>query len=413
MKKILLTILFVLPIMIFADTYTLDNLISEGLKNSFDMQNEEFNLESAKTDVTTSYLTLLPSGSLSANKSYSNDEWNLISSGFSMSQSVAWNDSRYFSITQTLKNKESANLSYIDRKKRFVFDLFSKYINVLKTQKNIEILKENYALQEKTTNRIKIKYKTGNAALLDVKQSEISLLSYNIEITDAESKLDNMRYDLFSFINIEDKGKEFEDIKIDVENVNINNIFFKKNNTIKISQNNFENQKLSLLQQKLNLFPSLSFSTSYNFGSTYPYDFLNFKRYQSSFSMGISFSYSIFDIPFNNLNYARSKRKLHLQYLTLGKSISDEKIRFIHLKKDLRSLKKSYLLEKQKLTLAEDNFELAQAQFNLGYISLLDFEQNKINLINSKLTFNNKYYDILTQIENLKLQISSEILNEW
>lgn len=413
MKKKITLLLIILPIIIFADTYTLDFLISQGIMHSFDMQSEELNLQSAETDMLTTYMTLLPSANISANKNYSNKEWQLISSGFSIGESVSWNDYRYFSIKQKLRDKKNAKLSYSEKKKRFVFNVFSKYVNVLKAQKNLNILKENYKLQEKTKNSMKIKYESGNASLLDFKQTEISLLSDRIKINDAENDLDNMRYELFSFINIKDEKKELEDISINIKDVNIDSIVFAENNSIKISKNNFKNKEISLLQQRLNLYPSLSLSMSYNYSSTYPYDFLNFNKYKSSYSMGISFSYSIFDIPSKKLNYAQSKRMLHFQDLQLNKDISDQKQKFEQLKKDLLSLKKSYLLEKQKLTLAENNFELAQDQFNLGYISLLDFDKNKISLMNSKISFNNTYYDIISKIENLKLQISSKVLNKW
>ncbi|MBC8384110.1 MAG: hypothetical protein H8E57_01165, partial [Candidatus Cloacimonetes bacterium] len=65
----LLFLLIILPILCFAQEYTLEELIEIGLEKSYDIQTEEISYLNSSSYLKSSWLELLPSLSLSASKS--------------------------------------------------------------------------------------------------------------------------------------------------------------------------------------------------------------------------------------------------------------------------------------------------------------------------------------------------------
>jgi len=412
MKKLILILFLFIPFVLFSQKITLEYLIDKGLQNSLDIMQNENDLASQKTNLITSYLTLLPSASVSASKSYPNGEENNISAGFSLGESFSWNDGRYFSIKNAIISKKNAELNFQNKKRNFIYSIFSKYIAILQAEKNLEIQKENLKIQKNLLERTKLKYESGEANKLDYQQAQISFLSMKIDINKAKNDIENLRYDLFSLVGIEDEKQSLADIRFDINKLpEIKN--FDKNNEIKIEKNNLIISELSLLQQKLNLFPSLSVGFSYNYSSSPYYDFLNFDNYMKSHSISISFSYGLFDIPTKKLNFNLAKRRFYLQKLFLDKKIKDTKNEVSKMKKDLEALYQTYRMQKEKLSLAKENFKMAKEQYDAGYISLLDYDRSKIDFMNSKISYNRTYYNIILKLGQIDMKLSQKIFGKW
>jgi multidrug efflux system outer membrane protein len=412
MKKLILILFLFIPLVLFSQKITLEYLIDKGLQNSLDIMQNENDLASQKTNLITSYLTLLPSASVSASKSYPNGEENNISAGFSLGESFSWNDGRYFSIKNAIISKKNAELNFQNKKRNFIYSIFSKYIAILQAEKNLEIQKENLKIQKNLLERTKLKYESGEANKLDYQQAQISFLSMKIDINKAKNDIENLRYDLFSLVGIEDEKQSLADIRFDINKLpEIKN--FEENNEIKIEKNNLIISELSLLQQKLNLFPSLSVGFSYNYSSSPYYDFLNFDNYMKSHSISISFSYGLFDIPTKKLNFNLAKRRFYLQKLFLDKKIKDTKNEVSKMKKDLEALYQTYRMQKEKLSLAKENFKMAKEQYDAGYISLLDYDRSKIDFMNSKISYNRTYYNIILKLGQIDMKLSQKIFGKW
>ena len=85
-KLVLLIILF--PIFCFAEQYYLDELIELGLERSVEMQKEISSYQNSKSSLRSSYMEILPSASIIANKSkIIEKDWNR-TSGFSLTKSI-------------------------------------------------------------------------------------------------------------------------------------------------------------------------------------------------------------------------------------------------------------------------------------------------------------------------------------
>jgi len=410
MKRILFLLILVLPILSWAKEYTLDDLINIGLEKSLYVKQENVNYKNTASSLNSSYLSLLPSFNVNANKSNSDGEWNNASGGLGLNENLSLNESRYFSIRRAINNQKNSELSLQNTHKQIAYTIFSKYLNILESQKSLNIQQENLKLQKKIHNQIQVQFDAGNKSLLDLKQSEITLIDYEISVNEAENNLEQLRKDLFSYLNIEDKHWNFSEPEFSIKK--IDNLY-QENYSLKMERNSLKNSKLSLFQQKLDFFPTLSVGFNYNYNSNLGSDILDLQKYDASYFISLSASYSIFDIWDKRESYKRSKRNLDFQKLNLEDSERKNKDKFENLKKDIITLQKSLNLYSKKLKLSKENLEMAQEQYKLGIISLLDLDRSNIDYFSAQLSNNNKYYELIRKQEEMNLLLSQKILGKW
>lgn len=411
MKKILL-ILIILPALVFAQEYTLEQLIEIGLDKSYDIQSELASNKNSASYLRSSLYGVLPSVSISAGKDKNldaiNPEWNGGAS-LSISKSIFLNEPTYYNIHTSILDKKNADLSLEEKRKQIAYYIFSSYLSVLESQKILGIQEKNLELQHKIYNQVKVQYDAGEKSLLELKQSEISLIDYEIAVNEAENSLFKTRKDLFSYLNMTDEGYDFVEPEFTISDEKFS---FQSNNTLLQKKNSLTSSKVRLVQTMMDFLPSLTLSYS-----VYHNDDNDINAYsdylRTSNTLSISASYDIFNLLEKGEAYSRSKRNLRVQKIDFEISERDYTIELTNLQNDLETLNRSYNLYSDKLKLAEDNLNMAQEQYRLGMISLLDMDRAKIDHQNAQLSYNNHHYNLLRKQEEINLLLSNKILGKW
>ncbi|KQC07538.1 MAG: hypothetical protein APR54_00820 [Candidatus Cloacimonas sp. SDB] len=421
MKNPLLLLLIFVPLLLGGQTYDLETLIELGLEHSYDMQQEEVTYQNYRSYLTSSWLGLLPQATV--NVSRINSEVNIYndnpvtgstrdwsnSAGFSLTKSISLNESDYYNIRTSVLNKKNAELSLEDMRKEVAFQIFSKYLYVLETQKNLNIREENLRIQQKIHDQIQVQYETGDKSLLDLKLSEVTLIDYEIAVNEAENALIQQRQDLFSYLNLTDAGYDLIEPEFTVREqqpaYQDNNELFRKRNLLKSS-------KLSSFQQLMDFLPTLSLGYHYYSNSTSE-ELKDFDSYDDSYTISLTASYAIFDLFEKREAYARTRRNLRIQELDLVISEKDLKKSLSTLESDLVTLRRSRDLYEEKLILSESNLEMAQEQFRLGMISTLDLDKVRLDYLNAQLSYNNRYYELIRKQEEINRKLSLLILGKW
>lgn len=411
MKKILL-ILIILPALVFAQEYTLEQLIETGLDKSYDIQSELANNKNSTSYLRSSLYGVLPSVSISAQKNkYLDDidsEWDANAS-LSISKSIFLNEPTYYNIHTSILDKKNADLSLDEKRKQIAYYIFSSFLNVLESQKILGIQKKNLELQHKIYNQVKVQYDAGEKSLLELKQSEISLIDYEIAVNEAENSLFKTRKDLFSYLNLTDEGYDFVEPEFTISDEKFS---FQSNNALLQKKNSLTSSKVRMVQTMMDFLPTLTlgYSVSHNDDN----DINAYSDYlRTSNTLSISASYDIFNLLEKGEAYSRSKRNLRVQKIDFEISKRDYAIELTNLQNDLKTLKRSYSLYSDKLKLAEDNLNMAQEQYRLGMISLLDMDRAKIDHQNAQLSYNNHHYNLLRKQEEINLLLSSKILGKY
>jgi len=211
-------------------------------------------------------------------------------------------------------------------------------------------------------------------------------------------------------LNVQDKEHDFAEPEFEEIESELN---FQNNLNMKILKNEIKSSKLSLFQTKLNFFPTLYFSYSYNYNNADNEAFFDFDEYDDSQTISLNASYSIFDLLDKRESLSRTTRNFKIQKLSFEDTEKNYRNEFSNLQKDVKTLKRSRDLYAEKLKLAEENLNMAQEQFKLGMISLIDLDRSQLEYRNTQLSFNNRHYSLIRKQEELNLLLSKKILGKW
>ncbi len=417
MKKIIsIIMLIILPLLCLAEQYTLEELINIGLENSYDIQQEVVSEKNSSSIFRSSIYGVLPSVTTGVAKTKYYDQINEPNetdwdeSGYlTLSKSFFLNDPSYYNIHTSVFGMKNAKISLNETRKQIAYYVFASYLGVLELQETLEIQQNNLELQNKIQQQIKVQYDTGNKSLLELKQSEVSLIDYEIAVNEAINSLSKTRKDLFSYLNIDDAGFEFV---VPEFNIDLENSEFESNNLLEQKLNSLKINKLLHLQTTMNLLPTISIG--YSFGHYDQGDVNAFSDYtRDSQSLILSASWNVFGLMDNFENILRSKRNLKIQKLDYVKSKRDYGLQLTNLQNDVKTLKRSFDLYEEKLKLAEENLNMAQEHFRLGMISLLDLDRSKIDFQNTQLASIQNNYRLMKKQEEINLLSSDKILGKW
>ncbi|NQT65644.1 MAG: TolC family protein [FCB group bacterium] len=417
MKKIVsMIILIILPLICLAEQYTLEELINIGLENSYDIQQEMVSKKNSTSLLRSSIYGILPTVTAGVERVKHYDQiyepnetdWN--NSGFlTLSKSFFLNEPSYYNIRTSIYGMKNAQRSLDETRKQIAYYVFASYLGVLELQETLEIQQKNLELQNKIQQQIKVQYETGNKSLLELKQSEVSLIDYEIAVNEADNSLSKTRKDLFSYLNINDDGFEFV---VPDFNINLEKLEFQSNNLLEQKLNTLKINKLLHLQTTMNFLPTISIGYSFDhFDQDNVTAFSEYTR--DSQALTLSASWNIFGLMDNFEKTIRSKRNLKIQKLDYEKSERDYGLQLTNLQNDVETLKRSFDLYDKKLQLAEENLNMSQEHFRLGMISLLDMDRSKIDFQNTQLARIQNHYQLMKKQEEINLLLSSKILGKW
>ena len=411
-KIIIIIIIAIIALFCHAQQYSLEQFINIALQNSYDAQFADTNLKDASGRLRSSYYDLLPSASINLYKSNDLDnepqEWSN-SAIITLEKSLYLNDPTFFSIITDNYDRQNAELALDHTVKSIAYTVFDLYLNVLQNQTVLDIQQKNLLLQQKIHQQTNILYENGKKSLLDLRQSEIYLIDYDIAVKDAEIALINSRNSLFNYLNIDDDSSELAVPEFDTESSPGE---FTQNLIIKQKNNSIKKIKAFLFHQKLSFLPDLSLS--YTLYQNNDDDYIttdNYYRYTNTLSL--TASWNIFNLLKKNETHAITRRSLNL--LQLDQEIYRRQLEnnFGVLNQELENLESTRNLYQQKLDLAQQNLDMAQQQYQLGTIDLIDLDRNRLDLQNAQLSYNTRYYDLIRKQQEINLLLSRQILGKW
>ncbi|HPM02698.1 MAG TPA: TolC family protein [Candidatus Cloacimonadota bacterium] len=411
--KLLLCMIFIgMTAHLFSESYQLDNLLDIALKQSSAVRIENIQNEISEKSYNSSLVDFLPDASyhLSAQDGSLGRIYN---SSLSVSKNIYLNDASYYNYKKSYISKKSAALELEDKKKEIALSIFSYYTDILLTQKNVKILKENVDLQKKTYEQIFIQYQNNKKTIYDLQASQIDTLTAITDLLELEKNLFSKRQELFQILGIQDEGYPFEEIILDTQL--LSSVDFKDNLKIKVSEMNLQKNQYDANQSYLNMYPNIYVGYSYSLAvSNHKSDYI-FKpsEYNDSYTYGIYFNYPLFSFLENGIQYRIQKRQTQIMELTHKDLVEQEQVKYQQAVNDLNIYQQSYQIYKQKAELSKTNLEISQKRFELGVINTLDLDKSRIQYLEAQLNMNTKYYSLLKKQQEINYLISGKVLGKW
>lgn len=257
--------------------------------------------------------------------------------------------------------KEIQELKTLQTTEDLVINVVQVYIQIQVTEKQVELLQENFDRTNSLIELSELKYKEGIIKKLDLNQLKVNRSNLRTQIEDAQYQLDEQKRLLKLYLYIP------MDAKVNLTEKLEDNKAFPLQNELNITSNiqyqQLEKQVgLSVIDQKVeraNYLPKISAFFNYNYqGNTNEFTF-GAPSYTDQWNgtYGLSATLNIFD------GGSRRKRVQQKQLATL-KLEEDQKMLKISIEKDYQDAQQQMVLSQSQITSQNENMLLAQENYN-------------------------------------------------
>ncbi|HNW24079.1 MAG TPA: TolC family protein [Candidatus Cloacimonas sp.] len=413
--KVFTVLLMLLPILLAAQSYTLEELITYGLDNSFSVQKSSLNYESSKSTLNTSKWNLLPNASVtgSVTKDFdpaaqTDDLTN--SAGFSLSKTISLNDDTYFNYLYSSLDTKTAQMKLDQTRKTYAYDVFSAYLKVLSAQKQRSSLEENLQIQTRVWEQSKILLQLGKTTPFEVKQNEIAVLNSNISLMQLDNTIANARKELFALVQMQDEGFPLTELELNVQK-EIPAFSIEKNADLSILNQELKQINLQLKQNKLDDFPRLNLA--YNLDRTVGGADFDYDRYNTNHNISLSLSYPLLNIFENSESRTRTKISRQLSQLSIDEKKDQLQRDYDSALRELQYLTRMNELYSEQLAQSREQITQAEERYRLGLIELLELDKTRTSYIETDISYNNNLYSIINKQEEINYLLSEPILGKW
>ncbi len=412
MKRYFILSLLLITGLLSAKTLTLQNLLEAGMNNSYSIRQKEILLKNANLSVRSAAWDLMPSADISASRT-NKDEVYTNNGSIVISKSVAINDPTFFNYWQAKMDKTIAILDQQQARKELVYAIYSAWLDINQTRKEITIRTENLSVLQKIKEQTVLQKQLGNRTAFDVSQNDINVINAQLAIAELTNKLAKQRADLFNQLKLQDNGEEIESSPEVTAELSLD---FTRPKTesfplMKLKEDMYKTQ-LDKVQQKSRLFPSLVFSGNYNQHSVNN-DILKFGDYEDSYTLSAGLSWSLWSPWTKGSSYAQMKNSLLLKQWQYEEGIATLSLDQSNLQREWTYLQETLNLNTRKAKQAKDNLLIATEKYNLGTLSLIELEQARVNSLDADLAVNTITYQMQKKIQEWNLLNSKLVLDRY
>ncbi len=430
-----LTVLFLLSCTasFSQEKLTKETAVSIALENNYGIKIAKNKVEVAKNNASIFNNGFLPKITANAGANYSNNDTEFTSQDGSKSDINGAESKNYnasiglnYTIFDGLgraynykKLKETHNLSELEAQtiiENALLQIFSVYFEVARLTENNANILESLNISKQRLKRATYGFEFGQNTKLQLLNAEVDVNNDSIRYINTQLMLENSKRDLNLLLGRSvsinftvDTSVEFN-LTFNFENLleeaKIHNIEMQKV-TKNLALSNFD-IKIS----KSDLFPSLSFTSSYGFNKSINDEatFNYAEQLSKGLNAGISLNWNVFDGGTTKTRIQNAKifaENLQIQKEQVVNELERNVANSLEFYTNSLFIMKS---EEKNVETNNRNFSRSEEQFKLGQITSIEFRQAQVNLLNAKSNLNQAKYDA-KNAEIILLQLTGALLN--
>jgi len=289
-------------------------------------------------------------------------------------------------------------------KNDLIKDLVIVFYGVVVAEEAVDIAEDALGRAEDHLGTARIQYNQGRITKLDLLSAETEfnsrkteLLNARTGIKQAKSALNMMLgFPLDTVVDVEgDTRTEINTFVLD----SLTNFALTRRPEIQSMRKLNEVAKLGKSLQYLMFLPDIAFVGSFSYDKPVGFD----NSWDNDMTATIAISLPIFQ-GFSRTNAIEKNR------ITVEQSLIREKIVSEGIKMEVENLLLNYRLNKQKLELAEEQlkrageaYEMAEKQYQAGYISALEYKDIELVYRSAEFSYLNAQYNLIVSKEQIKI----------
>jgi len=284
--------------------------------------------------------------------------------------------------------KETGELNFKFQVENNITEIINTYYDIVRLKEVLEVIQTNILISEERSKIAQDKLEVGSGSKFDLRQAQVNLNEDKSSLLREELNLSRAKI-LFNTLLGRARDVDFSviDTIIFKEDLIYDDLLFaanEKNSELKIAEENRIISHLEINIARSDIFPKISLNAGYNFTrSESEAGLLQINR-NLGFNYGLTASLNIFnglttrtDIENAEINL----KNIELTYKEIEQSIIANLLNSFN---SYENSKQIVLLEKENLTAAEENLDIAVEKLRLGNITPLEFRETQINLFNAK-----------------------------
>ncbi|MEN3046275.1 MAG: TolC family protein [Candidatus Hydrothermales bacterium] len=304
----------------------------------------------------------------------------------SLSQKI-FSPSSVYNLLYHYSLKESNELTLLESKMRLLYELETKYFNVLKSKAVLKAYEKSLERAKSYLQLAEEKFKSGLLSHFDYMNIKLDLENLILNIRQAEKNFYDVLYD-FNYLLGNDGKILYVPKEVKLDSVPVKEVE-------KINFYSYESEKwikrgstFNLIYNIFSFLPEVYLSLFCSYSNTTFKDL--FEKPESSRGIYLSFSLRFWDYPFN---LVKSKLKDEIERENLKRIYLLSTLNYEKSRRNLEIAKEAFKLAGEKLKTSEIGYKLAVESFKVGKISSIELLKAEENLRISEIDYVNSYYN--------------------
>ena len=409
MKRILFILLIISANFLYAeDVINLKHLIVTGLERNFQIRMVRNEQKISDNDASLGNAGYLPT--IDLNSAYGGTEGNaaqfpqdgspaisqsgVSNQNFSAGVNLNWTVFDGFNIQANYsKLKELQEMGVLRTRlniENYVADLTAEYYNFIQQSIRLNNLKSAVKLSKERLRIVEARYNIGNLSRLDLQQARVDFNTDSSRLIRQHEVLYATKIKIHQLIAEDDVEKVFvvADTIINfnplLDKTNLWQLTLQQNTYLQLAKKEKDVKVLELQSVRSSNYPYLKLNAGYGYSEN-NYEYATYRKQNNlGFNYGISLGYNIFD------GFNRTRRQKNAQIAINNQELAVEELT-LSLKSDFSNLWMAYInnmnltnLEKENLTHARENYEIAIERYKLGDLSGIELREAQNSLLEAE-----------------------------
>ncbi|WP_332446807.1 TolC family protein [Sphaerochaeta sp.] len=414
-------LLLSLSIPLFASSsVTLDQALELARANNLSLTSSAIDVNAAKRDVQTSWNLFLPSVSLTLSNSNKFEGFDTIpaipksNSGLNMDLTVSMtlNPAVKAQMDTYQVGYQIQQVTYAQAKAEVEKNVTKLFYYLLMQDQNIKVQQANLELAQSQYDQVKVKYDQGFASELELLSAQLSVEKLKPGLEQAKNQYQANLLSLKAMLGLsldEDLSLEGEvpTLAKQLEVAQLQD-YLAKSYSITLLDLNLQQLKSSYASNKQQaLTPSLSLSGSYDISFWNDQNPLDNVLDVASYSIGLRIPLDGF-IPDSRTQMGLEKLQNSMDKLLLQRqqALQQLEVSVRGQVQNLNMLSGQADLAQQNIELTQRLYAMNQAQYESGYVSLVDLESAQNNLLSAKQNLLGVQYQYVSSLIDLLYQLN-------
>ncbi|TAM96043.1 MAG: TolC family protein [Chitinophagaceae bacterium] len=409
---------------------TLDEAITIGLKNNYNILMAKNQEAAAAVDYQYAFGAFLPTINGSASKTWSTEsvsqkysngnkvERNGAKSGqTALSANLNWtlfDGLKVFATKDKLKAiEEAGTLTVKNQVVNTIAQIIQSYYNIVQQKEQLASIAEQMSISEERVKIAKNEFTSGLGSKIDLLQAQVDLNSQKAAYLQQQTLIEESKASLNQLIaiSVDNEYSVSDSIPVDtsLNYISIKQVALANNPGLLLAKKNIDISQLALKEVQRSRLPTISFNSSYAFSSNNSEAGFFLLNQTRGLNYGFSASVPIFQGFLHNQQAKNAQLNIAYSQLSLQNQQSLVSVELRNAYKSYEYYIKAIRLAEENLTVAEENVNVNLAAFQQGQVSSLEVKEAQQSLAEARFTLISARYNAKLAETNL-LMLKGDIV---